>query len=178
MTMTRQPSYYVYYLIIPITLLSLLSSLVFALPMDYGDKVALSMTILLSFGVFLTQMTNEMPRTSHQTSYLTIYLTSLLTLSSLSVAMMILILRFHNYRGKVPQVLQKWMIFWKCKCSKSELATDIAQDPAGDVNAQKCTGDPTWKDVSTTLEAICLRVFLCLNVSLGIVLFTVLTVFR
>ncbi|XP_046557410.1 acetylcholine receptor subunit beta-like [Haliotis rubra] len=157
--MTRQPSYYVYYLIIPITLLSLLSSLVFALPMEYGDKVALSMTILLSFGVFLTQMTNDMPKTSQQTSYLTIYLTSLLTLSSLSVAMMILILRFHNYRGKVPRVLHKWVVLWKWKCSKRELATDVDQDPAGDVNTQKCTADPTWKDVSTALEAMCLRIF-------------------
>ncbi|XP_067671749.1 CHRNA7-FAM7A fusion protein-like [Haliotis asinina] len=172
MTMTRQPSYYVYYLIIPITLLSLLSSLVFALPMDYGDKVALSMTILLSFGVFLTQMTNEMPRTSQQTSYLTIYLTSLLTLSSLSVAMMILILRFHNYRGKVPQVLQKCAVLWKCKCSKSKLSTD----PAGDVNPHTYTADPTWKDVSTRLEAMCLRVFLFLNISLGVVFLTVLAV--
>ncbi|XP_046353570.2 acetylcholine receptor subunit alpha-like [Haliotis rufescens] len=172
LTLKRRPSYYVYNLIIPITLLSLLSSLVFALPMEYGDKVALSMTVLLSFGVFLTQMTTNMPKTSRQTSYLTIYLTALLTLSSLSVAMMILILRIYKRQGKVPKVLQKWVVLWKCFSSNKKQTAAVDQDHADDVS----TEDPSWKDVSATLEAMCLRLFLFMNISLGIVLFTVLIV--
>ncbi|XP_048256967.1 CHRNA7-FAM7A fusion protein-like [Haliotis rufescens] len=176
LTLKRRPSYYVYNLIIPITLLSLLSSLVFALPIEYGDKVALSMTVLLSFGVFLTQMTTDMPKTSRQTSYLTIYLTALLTLSSLSVAMMILILRIYKRQGKVPKVLQKWVVLWKCYSSNVKQTAAVDQDHAGDVNAKVSTEDPSWKDVSATLEAMCLRLFLFMNISLGIVLFTVLIV--
>ncbi|XP_067671751.1 uncharacterized protein [Haliotis asinina] len=150
-------------------------SLVFALPAEYGDKVGLSMTVLLSFGVFLTQMTNNMPKTSRQTSYLTIYLTILLTLSSLHVVMSVVILRMHRQQGVVPLVLQKLVIYWKCCHSSKGLDPHVHENHIDDVNTKKCTGGPTWKDVSAMLDALCLRVFFVINVTCGAIFFTILT---
>ncbi|XP_071105358.1 uncharacterized protein [Haliotis cracherodii] len=139
-------------------------------------KVALSITVLLSFGVFLTQITTDIQKRPEQTSYLTIYLTALLTLSSLSVAMMILILRIYKRQGKVPKVLQKWVVLWKCFSSNKKQTAAVDQDHADDVNAKVSTEDPSWKQVSATLEAMCLKLFLFMNIGLGIVLFTILIV--
>ncbi|XP_067671750.1 neuronal acetylcholine receptor subunit alpha-7-like [Haliotis asinina] len=175
LTIKRQPSYYVFNIIIPIVLLSILSSLVFALPAEYGDKVSLSMTVLLSFGVFLTQITNNMPKTSRQTSYLTIYLTILLTLSSIHVVMSVVILRMHRRQGVVPLVLQKLVICWKCCHSNKKLDLDVHENHIDDMNTKKCTDGPTWKDVAAMLDALCLRVFFIINITCGAIFFAILT---
>ncbi|XP_046353342.2 neuronal acetylcholine receptor subunit alpha-5-like [Haliotis rufescens] len=177
-TLKRRPAYYVFNLIIPIMLLSLLSSLVFALPLEYGDKVALSMTVLLSFTVFLTQMTDNMPRTSLQTSYLTIYLTILLTLSSLSVALSILILRVHRKTGKVPVIVQRCVTLLIC-CSPQKPnmkvdTSDTMERPGDNDREEKPVVSVAWKDVSDVLDALCLRLFMFLNVGCGITLFILL----
>ncbi|XP_046353594.1 CHRNA7-FAM7A fusion protein-like [Haliotis rufescens] len=163
LTLNRRPSYYVFNLMIPIMLLSTLSSLVFALPVEYGDKVAFSMTVLLSFSVFLTQMTDIMPRTSRQASYLTIYLTILLTLSSLTVVMSVIILNIYKRQGEVPLMLQKLVIRVKCPTNK-KLDPDVGEGH---------DEDPSWQEVSAKLDAVFLRVFLFMNIILGVVLFTV-----
>ncbi|XP_046544245.1 CHRNA7-FAM7A fusion protein-like [Haliotis rubra] len=166
-TLKRRPSLYVFNLIIPITLLSLLSFLVFALPIEHGDKTAFSMTVLLAFTVFLSQMTNEMPRTSLQTSYLTIYLTALLTLSSLAVAMSILILRVHRRTDEVPLILQRWVTAKIC-CSRNKTKKEDTLDmtkPSGHNGEREKSDDRVeWKDVSLVLDAFCLRLFMFLNV--------------
>ena len=48
--------------------LSLTSSLVFALPADAGEKMGLSITVLLAYAVYLTLITDAMPNTSMQVS--------------------------------------------------------------------------------------------------------------
>ncbi|XP_046570099.1 uncharacterized protein LOC124278439, partial [Haliotis rubra] len=187
-------------------------SLVFALPAEYGDKVGLSMTVLLSFGVFLTQMTNNMPKTSRQTSYLTIYLTILLTLSSIHVVMSVVILRMHSslvfalpaeYGDKVGlsmTVLLSFGVFLTQmtnnmpKTSRQtsyltiyliilltlssihvRLDLHVHENHIDDVITKKCTDDATWKDVSSMLDAMCLRAFFFINITCGVIFFTILT---
>ncbi|XP_048256955.1 neuronal acetylcholine receptor subunit beta-3-like [Haliotis rufescens] len=170
----RRASYYVLNLIIPVMVLSLLSSVVFALPIQYGDKVSLSMTVLLSFSLFLTQMSNNMPRTSLQTSYLTIYMTLLLTLSSLTVAISVFILKIHQRTGDVPVVLQNYVTFWKYVIPNppmNAMESDEQDDPVEDIDQKKCNTVVTWKDVSLAVDALCLKLFFLLNVGCGIIFF-------
>ncbi|XP_046557431.1 acetylcholine receptor subunit alpha-like 2 [Haliotis rubra] len=170
----RRASYYVLNLIVPVMFLSLLSSVVFALPIQYGDKVSLSMTVLLSFSVFLTQMSTNMPRTSLQTSYLTIYMTLLLSLSSLAVAISVLILRINQRRGDVPVVLQKYVVSSKRAINKPVLnaAGSEVQDTTVDNEEERNSKTlVTWKDVSLALDDLCLKLFFLLNVGCGIAFF-------
>ena len=60
----RKVTYYVMNLIIPCLLMSLLEALVFLMPPDSGEKVALGITILLSYFVFLLLVVDNVPQSS------------------------------------------------------------------------------------------------------------------
>ena len=57
----RQASFYISYLILPTVFLSLLSVLVFYLPVDCGEKLTLSITNLLALVVFQQLIAETMP---------------------------------------------------------------------------------------------------------------------
>ena len=61
-TMDRNPVFYVIYLLIPSVLMAFVSVLVFLLPPDSGERVGLSITVLLSYTVFLLMVSEFTPR--------------------------------------------------------------------------------------------------------------------
>ena len=91
LTLKRRPEFLVMNILLPATMMSLLSALVFCLPAESGEKVGLGITVLLSFSVILLMITDITPRIGqpmpiisksdslHQS--LIIYLQYLLTLS-------------------------------------------------------------------------------------------------
>ncbi|XP_005093258.2 neuronal acetylcholine receptor subunit beta-4 [Aplysia californica] len=81
----RKRTFYVLNTIVPVVMLSLLNVLVFLLPASSGEKMALAVTVLLSFTVYLSIISEVMPKTSESISILAVYLTSLLSLSTMSV---------------------------------------------------------------------------------------------
>ena len=60
----RRPLFYLLNIVIPCALLSLLSFVVFLVPPKVGEKITLSITILLSYTVFLLMIQEQMPETS------------------------------------------------------------------------------------------------------------------
>ena len=62
--LTRKPAYFVYTIIVPCVMLSMLMLLVFWLPPESGEKISLQITVLLSFTVFQLVITSNMPQTS------------------------------------------------------------------------------------------------------------------
>ena len=60
----RRTLYYTYNVIIPCIMLSSLSLMGFWVPPEGGEKVALGMTVLLSFSVFMLLIAENMPATS------------------------------------------------------------------------------------------------------------------
>ena len=61
-TMDRKPTFYVMYLLVPSILMAFVSVLVFLLPPDCGERVGLSVTMLLSYSVFLLMVSEFTPR--------------------------------------------------------------------------------------------------------------------
>ena len=57
----RYPKFYIYYLILPCLLLSVLSLLVFYLPPDCGEKLTLAITNLLALTVFQQIIAEHIP---------------------------------------------------------------------------------------------------------------------
>ena len=57
----RRPDFYIKYLIIPVFILSTLSTLVFYLPSESGEKIQLSITNLLALVVFQQVISENMP---------------------------------------------------------------------------------------------------------------------
>ena len=60
----RRTLYYTYNVIIPCVMLTSLTMLEFWMPPEGGEKVALGLTILLAFSVFMLLIAENMPATS------------------------------------------------------------------------------------------------------------------
>ncbi|XP_070198022.1 neuronal acetylcholine receptor subunit beta-2-like [Littorina saxatilis] len=104
----RKRTFYILNTIIPVVMLSLLNVLVFILPADCGERMALAVTVLLSFTVYLGIISDNMPKTSESLSILAVYLTTLLAMSTLSVCCAGLVLNIHHRdpRHAVPGYLK------------------------------------------------------------------------
>ncbi|XP_067652699.1 acetylcholine receptor subunit alpha-L1-like [Haliotis asinina] len=98
----RKRTFYILNTIIPVVMLSLLNVLVFILPADCGERMALAVTVLLSFTVYLGIISDVMPKTSESLSLLAVYLTSLLSMSTLSVLCAGVVLNIHHKDPKTP----------------------------------------------------------------------------
>ena len=60
--LSRNPTYFVLNTVVPCVIVTLLSILVFALPTESGEKVSLSVTVLLSYTVLLLIISDVSPR--------------------------------------------------------------------------------------------------------------------
>ncbi len=66
--------FYVLNIVLPCVMLSVLQLMVFRVPSAAGEKVSLSITLLLSFTVFLLMVSDNMPQTSTSVPLLGEYL--------------------------------------------------------------------------------------------------------
>ena len=73
-SMERNPTFYILYLLIPSVLMAFVSVLVFLLPPQSGERVSLSITVLLSYTVFLMTVSDMTPRGGSNTSLLGTYI--------------------------------------------------------------------------------------------------------
>nr|KAG5703101.1 hypothetical protein BaRGS_012163 [Batillaria attramentaria] len=60
----RRTLYYMYNVVFPCVMMSALTLLVFCLPPDSGEKIALGITVLLAFSVFMLAVAENLPETS------------------------------------------------------------------------------------------------------------------
>jgi len=79
---TREPLYYNVLVFTPTAVLALLNPLVFILPIECGERLSFGMTILLSYMVFLTLVSDEIPATSNPMSFLIIFIVVLFITSA------------------------------------------------------------------------------------------------
>jgi len=73
LTIRRKILYYTYNVILPCMMLSVLTLLVFCIPPDSGEKIALGVTVLLAFSVFMLAISEKLPETSESIPLLGIY---------------------------------------------------------------------------------------------------------
>ncbi|CAG2113693.1 unnamed protein product, partial [Medioppia subpectinata] len=108
LTIRRKILYYTYNVILPCMMLSVLTLLVFCIPPDSGEKIALGVTVLLAFSVFMLAISEKLPETSESIPLLGIYLTVVMAITSVSVIMTVIVLNFH-YRGPVKKKIPSWL---------------------------------------------------------------------
>ena len=96
----RKPLFFVVNIILPIMLMSVLSSLIFALPPQSGERVSYGITVLLAIAVFLTLVGDNLPKTSSPMSVLSYYLMFNLAVSTMMCITSILKLRLYFYDGE------------------------------------------------------------------------------
>ncbi|VDP07835.1 unnamed protein product [Soboliphyme baturini] len=112
----RRTLFYGFNLIIPSLLISLMTLLGFALPVESGEKVTLEITILLSVCVFLGMVSQMTPTTSEAVSLLGVFFACHMLVVSASVVCNVIVLQLHyrtpdtNIMGeKTRALLINWL---------------------------------------------------------------------
>jgi hypothetical protein len=105
----RRPLYYVFNMVFPCLLITLVAFLGFYLPPGSTEKVSIGITTLLSITVFLMLVAESMPPTSEQLPLLGIYYAVTIGIVSFSTSMAVITLNINNKgsNGKeVPKIVK------------------------------------------------------------------------
>lgn len=122
----RRPLYYVFNMVFPCLLITLVAFLGFYLPPDSSEKVSIGITTLLSLTVFLMLVAESMPPTSEQLPLLGIYYAVTITIVSFSTAMAVLTLNINNKGSKgrkVPRIVKVILLDYVAKILGTELSS-------------------------------------------------------
>lgn len=107
-SMRRKTLFYTVNLIIPCMFISFLTVLVFYLPSDSGEKVTLSISILLSLTVFFLLLAEIIPPTSIAVPLLGKYLLFTMILVTLSICVTVIVLNVH-FRSPTTHTMSPWV---------------------------------------------------------------------
>ncbi|XP_061171487.1 acetylcholine receptor subunit alpha-like [Saccostrea echinata] len=91
----RKYLYFVINMLAPILLLSLLNPLVFVLPVESGERLSYAITIFLSFAVFMTLLSDNIPKSSEPMSMMSYFLIITMSMSTLICILAVVTMRFH-----------------------------------------------------------------------------------
>ncbi|XP_053398263.1 acetylcholine receptor subunit beta-type unc-29-like [Mercenaria mercenaria] len=142
----RRAGFTTFTLIMPLLMLAFLNICLFLLPTGSGEKGSFAITIFLSYGIFITIISNTLPKNSLQVSYFVLFVTLLLLLSVLSVFYTVL-------QAKLVAVFGNKECTWKFLASKSitKDKTEIDSDKLKEVEngqATVTTKPYTWAMLS------------------------------
>ncbi|XP_060063540.1 neuronal acetylcholine receptor subunit beta-3-like [Ylistrum balloti] len=104
----RKSLYFVVSVIIPIALLALLNPCVFALPIESGERVSFAITVLLSFAVFESMVSDYMPQGSDPMSLLSLFL--VITLLNSTLITITTILLHAMYHKDDTDAVPEWLV--------------------------------------------------------------------
>uniref|UniRef100_A0A7E4ZU89 Ligand-gated ion channel 4 n=1 Tax=Panagrellus redivivus TaxID=6233 RepID=A0A7E4ZU89_PANRE len=94
--MERRPLFYVFNHIIPCILISAMAVFGFAMPPETGEKINLSITTMLSMGVYLQSITESIPPTSEAVPLIGQYYVASLFIVCLATAINVMSLNVHR----------------------------------------------------------------------------------
>ncbi|CAF93805.1 unnamed protein product [Tetraodon nigroviridis] len=103
----RKPLFYVVNIIIPCVLISFLALLVYYLPADSGEKMTLSISVLLAQSVFLLLISQRLPETSMSVPLIVKYLMFIMVGVTVVVLNCVVVLNLH-FRTPSTHVMSGW----------------------------------------------------------------------
>lgn len=96
----RRPMFHVFNVILPLVLLSFMNVLTFKLPVSSGERIGYCVSMLLTFCVFLNNVSGSIPRVSQSISYLQLYASIQLASGILTTALSIYLMNLAQYRNE------------------------------------------------------------------------------
>ncbi|KAJ8010775.1 hypothetical protein DPEC_G00078650 [Dallia pectoralis] len=103
----RKPLFYIVNIIIPCVLISFMASLVYYLPADSGEKMTLSISVLLAQSVFLLLISQRLPETSMAIPLIVKYLMFIMVLVTVVVLNCVVVLNLH-FRSPSTHIMTEW----------------------------------------------------------------------
>ncbi|XP_065065748.1 neuronal acetylcholine receptor subunit alpha-5-like [Rhopilema esculentum] len=95
LVLKRKPLYYIFNVITPCLVLAVTILFGFFLPPESGERISLTITILLAVAVFLQLVSDSLPRNSDSIPILAIFYMVIMTESALSLVTTCIVLMFH-----------------------------------------------------------------------------------
>ncbi|PIO52336.1 Cation transporter family protein [Teladorsagia circumcincta] len=138
----RKTLFYTVVLIIPTVLMAFLSMAVFFLPTDSGEKMTLTISVLLSIVVFLLLVSKILPPTSSTIPLMAKYLLLTFVLNVITILVTVIIINVY-FRGPTTHRMPKWVrklfLEWMphAMCMqrpKSQVRKPIAEPPHPEVH--------------------------------------------
>lgn len=80
-TIERKPLFLAINVILPIVFMSFLNAIVFFIPAESGERISYNITVFLSIAVFLTLVSDNLPKTSDPMALFSFYILSILVIS-------------------------------------------------------------------------------------------------
>ncbi|XP_043931496.1 acetylcholine receptor subunit alpha [Protopterus annectens] len=106
--MQRLPLYFIVNVIIPCLLFSFLTGLVFYLPTDSGEKMTLSISVLLSLTVFLLVIVELIPSTSSAVPLIGKYMLFTMVFVIMSIIITVIVINTHH-RSPSTHTMPAWV---------------------------------------------------------------------
>lgn len=116
LTLKRRPVFFIVNMMVPIVLLGMLNSLCFVLPIDSGERVGFATNVFLTFAVYLTILSGELP-VSNPLSIMSYYVAAMLSVSSITTLIAIFTIQVSIYdpNEKVPALVVYIVAFVTCR---------------------------------------------------------------
>ena len=125
----RRSLFYIYYIILPVVLLSVLNVICFFIPSESGEKVGLAVAIFLTFAVFMSTISNSVPKLSNHQFRLGIYMTTEMIVSGVTIIMEVLVIGLYHCPKDKQIGWPYWLIIPKpCCCSKDRRHSKQCRD--------------------------------------------------
>lgn len=176
--MRRRTTYYIASLLLPIFFMNFIQILVFVLPVESGERVGFSITVLLAVAVFLTMIQDKLPEASEpNVSYLTYkLLVDMLLGCAMVVAVVVAIKMYHKTDNhQISDKLRAFTRRMNICCKRKQSAVYIEEKEKSPVKSPEkspveCVNDEgdsnvTWNDVGKAFDKFFLIIFFVFLVS-------------
>ncbi|XP_060579757.1 neuronal acetylcholine receptor subunit beta-4-like [Ruditapes philippinarum] len=166
----RRPNFATFTLIMPLLMLAFLNICVFLVPVGSGEKGSFAITIFLSYGIFVTIVSDTLPDNSLQISYFLLFIIVLLFMSVLSVVYTIIQAKFMSSMGDKECSIKcfqprKPVIMRPTPFDPTKGYTDDVNDPADCKPVSRNDDDDeiyTWAMFLEKLDVILFIIFFAL----------------
>lgn len=154
--MERRTTYYIAGLLLPILLMNSIQLLVFIIPVESGERIGYSITVLLAIAVFLTIIQDKLPESSEpNVSLLTYKLLVDMVIGCGMIFAVVIGLRFY-FRTEETPISGCAQGFARCFYSKHTNQVVVLEKEEN----LSSSGNVKWHDVGKAFDRFCLLLFI------------------
>ena len=163
LTVQRNQAFVVFYVAIPVVMLSILNVFTFALPVSSGEKSGFGMTVFLSFVVYLIVTFQKLPENSEKLSIFAIYLLLNSMLSAITVMISCLEIRMivlstkNRPLGPCARKFSSFIINLQMKLLRID--SKVKEIRNSEQDSQSNDDDDAWPNFVSALDFVCFIIF-------------------